>query len=82
MKKEVDTMEEKNDCQERQQLPWWHKYTLTLEEAAKYFGISYKKLRIFCKEHADADFLLWSGNRALIKRELFAKYLDSEMNTI
>lgn len=48
-------------------LPWWQKYTLTLEEAAEYFGLSYKKLRIFCKEHADEDFLIWNGNRALIK---------------
>ena len=53
MKKEVDTMEEKNDCQERQQLPWWQKYTLTLEEAAKYFGISYKKLRNQLQEASD-----------------------------
>lgn len=43
----------------RQQLPWWQKYTLTLEEAAEYFGISYKKLRIFCREHADEDFILY-----------------------
>ena len=31
------------------------KYTLTLEEAAEYFGISYKKLRLFCKAHADEE---------------------------
>ena len=63
-------------------LPWWHKYTLTLDEAAEYFGISYKKLRIFCKQHADEDFILWNGNRALIKREQFAKYLDTNMSVI
>ena len=28
----------------RKQLPWWHKYTLTLNEASEYFGIGYKKL--------------------------------------
>jgi hypothetical protein len=67
---------------ERQSLPWWQKYTLTLEEAAEYFGLSYKKLRIFCKEHADEDFLIWNGNRALIKREQFEKYVDSQMNAI
>ena len=66
----------------RQQLPWWQKYTLTLEEAAEYFGISYKKLRIFCKEHAGEEFILWNGNRALLKREQFEKYMDSQMNTI
>lgn len=43
---------------EKQSLPWWQKYTLTLEEASEYFGISYKKLRLFCKAHADEEFLL------------------------
>ena len=67
---------------EKQSLPWWQKYTLTLEEASEYFGISYKKLRIFCKEHADDDFLIWNGNRALIKREQFEKYIDKNMSAI
>ena len=35
---------------EKQVLPWWQKYSLSLEEASEYFGISYKKLRIFCKK--------------------------------
>ena len=67
---------------EELKLPWWQKYTLTLEEAAEYFGLSYKKLRIFCKEHANEDFILWNGNRALIKREKFEKYVDSHLNAI
>ena len=67
---------------EKLSLPWWQKYTLTLDEAAEYFGISYKKLRIFCKQHADEDFILWNVNRALIKREQFAKYLDTNMSVI
>ena len=29
----------------RQQLPWWQKYTLTINEASEYFGIGYKKLK-------------------------------------
>ena len=67
---------------EKQSLPWWQKYTLTLEEASEYFGINYKKLRLFSKAHADEEFLLWNGNRALIKREQFEKYLDSQMTVI
>lgn len=67
---------------DKQSLPWWQKYTLTLEEASEYFGISYKKLRLFCKEHADDDFLIWNGNRALIKREQFEKYIDKNMSAI
>ena len=63
-------------------LPWWQKYTLTLEEASEYFGISYKKLRVFCREHRDADFILWNGNRARIKRAMFEKYLDNYMTVL
>lgn len=67
---------------EKQQLPWWQKYTLTLNEASEYFGIGYKKLKAFVQEHADEEFVLWNGNRAQIKREQFEKYLDSQMNAI
>ena len=64
------------------ELPWWQKYALSLEEASEYFGIGYKKLRLFCKEHADEEFILWNGNRALIKRTLFEKYLDTRVSVI
>lgn len=32
---------------EKRELPWWQKYTLTLNEASEYFGIGYKKLKIW-----------------------------------
>lgn len=63
-------------------LPWWKKYTLTLNEASEYFGIGYKKLKLFVHEHKDDDFVLWNGNRALIKRAQFEKYMDEKMNII
>ena len=34
----------------RMRLPWWQKYTLTLNEASEYFGIGYKKLSAFVQE--------------------------------
>ena len=58
------------------------KYTLTLNEASEYFGIGYKKLKLFVQEHSEEDFVLWNGNRALIKREQFERYMDSQMNVI
>ena len=66
----------------RMKLPWWQKYTLTLNEASEYFGIGYEKLSAFVQEHADENFILWNGNRALIKREQFQKYMDEQMNVI
>ena len=66
----------------KQILPWWQKYTLTLNEASEYFVIGNKKLKAFVQEHADADFVLWNGNRAQVKREQFQRYLDEQMNVI
>ena len=65
----------------KQMLPWWQKYTLTLNEAAAYFGIGYKKLSLLVQQHPDETFILWNGNRALIKREKFERYLDEKMST-
>ena len=48
----------------KKELPWWQKYTLTLNEASEYFGIGYKKLKLFVQQHPEEDFVLWNGNRA------------------
>ena len=42
----------------KQEFQWWQKYTLTLNEASKYFGIGYKKLQRFVSEHADESYIL------------------------
>ena len=57
-------------------MPFWEKYTLTIEEAAQYFRIGENKLRRIVSENKDADYLLWNGNRAQIKRTLFEQYID------
>lgn len=66
----------------RQELPWWQKYTLTLNEASEYFGIGYKKLKLFIQQHPDEGFVLNNGNRLMIKRELFEKYLNEQVDVI
>ena len=45
--------------QERLQIPWWNKYTLSVQEAAQYFGFSDKKIRKIVDEHENADFVLY-----------------------
>lgn len=52
------------------------KYALTYEEAAAYFGIGVNKLREVCVEHPELT--LQIGVRRIIKKEMFAKYLDEE----
>lgn len=59
------------------QIPFWQKYTLTVEEAAAYFRIGEHKLRRIISEDKDADFILWNGNRPQIKRTLFEKHIDA-----
>ena len=58
-------------------IPYWEKYMLTLREAAEYFHIGEKKMRQIVEENMDANFLLTSGNRIMIKRKLFERFLDS-----
>lgn len=58
------------------EVPVWEKYTLTVEEASAYFRIGEAKLRRLISENQDADFILWNGNRAQIKRKKFEEYVD------
>ena len=52
------------------------KYALTIDEASQYFNIGKNKLRELVKEPG-CTFVMYSGNRCLIKRQKFEKYLDS-----
>ena len=58
------------------EIPYWEKYMLTLREAAEYFHIGEKKMRQIVDDNPDANFLLESGNRIMIKRKLFEEHLD------
>ena len=57
-------------------IPVWRRYTLTIEEAAGYYYIGEGKLRMLIDTHPNEDFYVMNGNRALIKREKFERYLD------
>ena len=37
-------------------IPVWHRYTLTIEEAAGYYHIGEGKLRMLIDEHPNEDF--------------------------
>ncbi len=60
-----------------QDVPIWEKYTLTIEEAAKYFRVGEKKLRKLAEENPGATWLIMNGNRIQIKRRQFEKIIDS-----
>jgi len=58
------------------QIPFWLKYTLSVEEAAAYFRVGENKLRKIISDNPDADFVLWNGARSQIKRKNFENYID------
>lgn len=58
-------------------IPVWEKYTLTIEEASKYFRIGENKLRKLAEENLNANWVLMNGNRIQIKRKQFEKIIDT-----
>ena len=71
--------EQNFDCYE---IPVWRKYTLSVQEAARYFRIGDKKMRKLIEENPGANYILWNGTRPQIKRRLFEQYLDEYMTAI
>lgn len=64
------------------QIPWWQKFTLSVQETAKYFGFSDKKVRKIIDEHEDDNFVLWNGTRPRIKRQLFEQFVNEKLTDI
>ena len=57
-------------------VPIWKKYTLTIEEASKYFRIGENKLRKLAEENIGSNWVIMNGNRMQIKRKQFEKIID------
>lgn len=62
-------------------IPVWERYTMTIEEASRYFRIGENKLRRLAEENKNANWLIMNGNRIQIKRKQFEKIID-ELDTI
>lgn len=56
--------------------PVWNRYILTIVEAAEYYHIGEKKLSRLVDEHPKADFIIMNGNRVLLKKKQFERFLD------
>lgn len=57
------------------EVPIWEKSNLSLEEATAYSSIGINKLRDLTNEK-DCRFVLWVGNKCLIKRRLFDQFIE------
>lgn len=62
------------------QIPICEKYMLTVREAAAYFSIGIKKMRMLA-ENNEGSFAILMGNRYLIVRPHFEAYIDTLMDS-
>lgn len=67
----------KNIKQEKYNVPIWQKTNLTLEETAAYSGIGVNKIRTISDDE-NCSFVLWVGNKRLIKRRMFDDYIERQ----
>uniref|UniRef100_UPI0038CD2924 excisionase n=1 Tax=Parablautia muri TaxID=2320879 RepID=UPI0038CD2924 len=59
------------------EVPVWIKSNLTLEETAAYSGIGINRIREISNDE-NCPFVLWVGNKRLIKRRLFDAYIEKQ----
>ena len=58
------------------EIPVYCQFCMSVEQAAAYFYIGESKLRRLLEENRDAKFILYNGNRILIKRKLFEDFVN------
>lgn len=63
----------------QKKVPIYEKSNLTLEEASAYFGIGINKLREITNDK-NCKFVLWVGNKRLIKRKVCEIYLENQFS--
>lgn len=58
-------------------VPLWEKTNLSIEEASAYSGIGINTIRRLSNEE-NCPFVLWVGNKRMIKRQLFDEYINRQ----
>nr|WP_296466286.1 excisionase [uncultured Acetatifactor sp.] len=60
------------------EIPFWLKMNLTIREAAAYSNIGINKIENMLKE-PKCDFVLYVGNKKLVKRKEFEQYISKSL---
>lgn len=60
------------------EMPFWLKVNMTIKEAAAYSNIGINKIDKLLKQ-PQCNFVLYVGNKKLIKRKEFEKYLSNSL---
>ena len=68
-----------NELDVNEQINIKDKYLLTIKEAALYFNIGENKLRELTNDY-NCSFVIWNGNKRLIKRKEFERFLDDSFS--
>lgn len=63
---------------EKRDVPVWEKYALTIKEASAYSNIGESTLRKICTRNPNFKFLLFVGDKKLIKRKEFERWLENQ----
>lgn len=64
-----------SDTKAINKVPIWEKLNLTIEEASEYSNIGVNKIREISNDD-NCPFVLWIGNKRLIKRRKFDEYIE------
>lgn len=79
MSKIIDKMERvEYMAQEKKEVPIWQKVTMTVDEASVYSNIGVSTIRRLANEPR-CTFVLTVGNRKLIKRKEFDKFIEKQI---
>ena len=70
-------MSNSSEKKKRYDIPLWCKPNLSIEEAVAYSGIGRDKLYELTNPE-DCPFVLWIGNRRMIKRKKFDEYIERQ----
>lgn len=60
------------------EIPFWLKVTLTIKEAAAYSNIGINRIEELLKQ-PKCDFVLYVGNKKLVKRKEFEQYISRSL---
>ena len=71
-----------DDLLKSKDVPIWKKYSLSIQEAAEYYGIGEKRIRQIASENPNADFILEVGSHIRIKREKYFQHVVEKYNSI
>lgn len=75
----MEVVSEKRGKKLETEIPLWHKLTLSIDEAVIYSGIGKAKLYEMTNKE-DCPFVLWIGNRRVVKRRVFDEYIEKSFS--